>query len=39
MQAPRAFMRGLRAFCDAHGALLIADEVRRSSSTLLATHY
>ena len=38
MQAPRAFMRGLRAFCDAHGALLIADEVR-SSSTLLATHY
>jgi 4-aminobutyrate aminotransferase len=26
--APRAFMRGLRAFCDAHGALLIADEVQ-----------
>ena len=26
--APVAFMAGLRAFCDAHGALLIADEVQ-----------
>ena len=28
VQAPPAFMRGLRAFCDAHGALLVADEVQ-----------
>ena len=28
VQAPAAFMRGLRAFCDAHGALLVADEVQ-----------
>ena len=27
VQAPPAFMRGLRAFCDRHGALLVADEV------------
>ena len=25
---PRAFMQGLRSICDAHGILLVADEVR-----------
>ncbi len=41
--APPEFMRGLRAFCDLHGALLIADEVQtgfaRTGKMFAMDHY